>query len=218
MAWRLPARRGIAVAPRGRAQNLVVNGSIVAKMPVFRLQNVSDAKLPAMKLAHLLVIGSVLLLPLGAQAQWQWIDKDNKKVFSDQPPPIDIPEKNILRKPSTAKRLNFSTPSAEAPADASAPAAPAPVAAAKPTGVDKELEEKTRKAEEAEKAKQAAEAQKIAQAKAENCKRAREGKATMDSGIRVARVNAQGEREIMDDDARATEQKRLQSVIDADCK
>jgi len=172
-----------------------------------------------MKLAHLLAIGSVFLLPLGAQAQWQWIDKDNKKVFSDQPPPIDIPEKNILRKPGTAKRLNFSTPSAAEGAGTDAPAsAPAPTAAAKPSGVDKDLEEKARKAEDAEKAKQAAEAQKIAQAKADNCKRAREGKATMDSGIRVARLNAKGEREIMDDDARAAEQKRLQTVIDSDCK
>ncbi|WP_431276479.1 DUF4124 domain-containing protein [Variovorax ureilyticus] len=95
---------------------------------------------------------------------------------------------------------------------------PSTTAAAKPSGVDKELEEKARKAEEAEKAKQAAEAQKVAQAKADNCKRARDGKATMDSGIRVARVNGQGEREIMDDDARAAEQKRLQTVIDSDCK
>ncbi len=170
-----------------------------------------------MKLAHLLVIGSVFLLPLGAQAQWQWIDKDNKKVFSDQPPPVDIPEKNILRRPNTAKRLNFSTPAAPEGAAKDTPAA-APTAAAKPSGVDKELEEKARKAEEAEKAKQAAEEQKIAQAKADNCKRAREGKATMDSGIRVARVNAQGEREIMDDDMRAAEQKRLQGVINSDCK
>jgi len=178
-----------------------------------------------MRLAQLLVIGSVFLLPLGAHAQWQWLDKDNKKVFSDQAPPPDIPEKNILRRPSPPpKRLNFSAPPAAGDATdtaaASPPAAPAPVPAvpAKGAGVDKELEEKARKAEEAEKAKQAAEAQKIAQAKAENCSRARQGKATMDSGIRVARVNAQGERIIMDDEARANEQKRLDSVIAADCK
>lgn len=169
-----------------------------------------------MKLAHLVVIGSIFLLPLGAQAQWQWIDKDNKKVFSDQPPPVDIPDKNILHRPNTpSKRVNFSTPAA--PAEPGAPAA-APPAAPKPSGVDKDLEEKTRKAEEAEKAKQAAETQRIAQAKAENCDRARQGKATMDSGIRVARINAQGEREIIDDDARAAEQQRLQAVINSDCK
>lgn len=176
-----------------------------------------------MKFAQLLVIGSVLLLPLGAHAQWQWLDKDNKKVFSDQAPPPEIPEKNILRRPSAPpKRLNFSTPQAANDAadgsPATPPPAPAPAAAAKGAGVDKNLEEKARKAEEAEKAKQAAEAQKFAQAKAENCSRARQGKATMDSGIRVARVNAQGERIIMDDEARASEQKRLDSIIASDCK
>jgi hypothetical protein len=168
-----------------------------------------------MKLAHLLVIGSVFLLPLGAQAQWQWIDKDNKKVFSDQPPPIDIPEKNILHRPSgPSKRLSFSS----AATSAESTAAAAPVGGAKPSGVDKDLADKARKAEEAEKAKQAAETQRIAQAKAENCNRARQGKATMDSGIRVARMNAQGEREIMDDNARASETQRLQAIIDSDCQ
>ena len=175
-----------------------------------------------MKFAQLLLVGSVFLLPLGAHAQWQWLDKDNKKVFSDQAPPPEVPEKNILRRPGPpAKRLSFSAPPAATDV-AAAPAAeaqpPAPASSAKGAGVDKELEEKARKAEEAEKAKQAAEAQKFAQAKAENCNRARQGKATMDSGIRVARVNTQGEREIMDDAARASEQQRLQSIIASDCK
>ncbi len=88
----------------------------------------------------------------------------------------------------------------------------------KAAGFDKELEEKTRRAEEAEKAKRAAEEQKIAQAKADNCQRARQGKATLDSGIRVARLNDKGEREIIDDQTRAAEQLRMQSVIDSDCK
>ena len=99
-----------------------------------------------------------------------------------------------------------------------AEAAAAKPAAPKPSGVDKELEEKTKKAQAEEKAKQEAEAQKQAKAKAENCDRARQAKATFDSGMRVARVNASGEREIMDDAARAVEQKRIQSVIQSDCK
>jgi len=162
------------------------------------------------------------VLPLSASAQWQWIDKDGRKVFSDQPPPADLPEKNILKRAGSPPRVAF------APAPGAAPSDPAPApstaargtatAPAKPTGVDKELEEKTRKAEEAEKAKRAAEEQKVAQAKAENCSRARQGKATLDSGIRVARLNDKGEREIIDDKARANEQQRMQSVIDADCR
>lgn len=166
------------------------------------------------------MLGCCLLLPLAAQAQWQWIDKSGKPVFSDTAPPPDIPEKNILRHGNLP-------PPRPAPGvidlnkggDDKAPGAPAPAPAAeaKPR-VDKALDEKVKKAEEEEKAKKAAEDQKIAKARAENCARARQAKATYDSGIRVARLNAQGEREIIDDNVRAQETKRLQSVIDSDCK
>ncbi|MDM0057463.1 DUF4124 domain-containing protein [Variovorax fucosicus] len=173
-----------------------------------------------MKFLHVLILGFACALPLAASAQWQWIDNTGKKVFSDQPPPLDVPEKNILRRAAGASQRASVAPApsaASAPDAAAAGAAPA-AGLPKPAGVDKELAEKTRKAEEAEKAKQAAEAQKVAQAKSDNCARAKQGKATFDSGIRVARVNAQGEREIMDDKARAAEAQRVQSVIDSDCK
>ncbi len=171
-----------------------------------------------MNFLHWLVLGCACALPLSASAQWQWVDNNGKKVFSDQPPPTDIPEKNILRRagPSPSARAPAPvTPTPEGSTDTAAAPKPAPP---KPTGVDKELEEKTKKAEAEQKAKEAAEAAKIAKAKADNCARAREGKATIDSGIRLAKVNAKGEREIMDDAARAAEQKRVQSVIDSDCK
>lgn len=173
-----------------------------------------------MKFVHVLILGLACALPLAASAQWQWIDNTGKKVFSDQPPPLDVPEKNILRRAAGASQRASVAPApgtASTPDAAAAGAAPA-AGVPKPAGVDKELAEKTRKAEEAEKAKQAAEAQKVAQAKSDNCARAKQGKATFDSGIRVARVNAQGEREIMDDKARAAEAQRVQSVIDSDCK
>jgi len=177
-----------------------------------------------MKFVHWLLLGCVVAMPLSASAQWQWIDKNGKKVFSDQAPPPDVPEKNILRRvgPPPAARStanpNVDAPPAEGAADTGAGTPAKAAAAPKPTGVDKELEEKTKKAEADAKVKQAAEAAKVAQAKAENCTRARQAKATVDSGMRIARVNAQGEREIMDDTARAAEQKRVQSVIDSDCK
>lgn len=173
-----------------------------------------------MKFAHWLVLGCVCLLPLTASAQWQWIDKNGKKVFSDQAPPPDVPEKNILRRSGTPPpRGGFTQAPAEAePPEAATAKSREAAAAPKPAGVDKELEEKTKKAQAEEKAKQAAEAEKNAKVKADNCDRARQGKATFDSGIRVAKVNAKGEREIMDDTARAAEQKRLQSIIESDCK
>jgi hypothetical protein len=58
----------------------------------------------------------------------------------------------------------------------------------------------------------------MAAAKADNCARAKFSKATVDSGLRLSRVNSKGEREIMDDAARAAEAKRLQEIIAADCK
>jgi hypothetical protein len=36
--------------------------------------------------------------------------------------------------------------------------------------------------------------------------------------VRLARVNEKGEREMVDDAARATELKRIKAIIDADCK
>lgn len=168
------------------------------------------------------LLGCCLLLPLAAQAQWQWIDKTGKPVFSDTAPPPDIPEKNILRKGNLPPPrpnpgvVNLSPGADDKSQGATAPSS-APAPEAKPR-VDKELEEKIKKAEEEEKAKKAAEEQKVAKARAENCSRARQAKATYDSGIRVARLNAQGEREIVDDNTRAQETKRLQSVIDSDCK
>ncbi len=180
-----------------------------------------------MKSAFALYLALSCALPLAAHAQWQWVGKDGQKVFSDKPPPPDVPEKNILsRSGKPPPRISFSDgqpgnatqPAAELGA-APAPAPPGSVAAAaKPSGVDKELEEKTRKAEEAEKTKRAAEAQQAAKAQADNCARARQAKATFDSGIRVARVNAQGQREILDDTQRAAEQQRLKTVMASDCR
>ena len=171
-----------------------------------------------MKLAHFLILGFACALPLAVNAQWQWVDNAGKKVFSDQAPPLEVPEKNILRRPAgNASRMNVNpAPPTEGSATAAAPQ-PAP-SGPKPTGVDKELEEKARKAADAEKAKKAAEAEKIAKAKADNCAQAHQSKATFDSGIRVARLNASGEREILDDAQRAAELKRAQAAIDQNCK
>ncbi|RYG10990.1 MAG: DUF4124 domain-containing protein [Burkholderiales bacterium] len=171
-----------------------------------------------------LVIGLACTLPALAMAQWQWIDKDGRKVFSDQSPPADIPAKNIIKQPGG----RAPAPSPAAAAAASAVAAEAAVAGAsapragasapKVSGKDKELEEKKRQAEAAEAAKKKAEDEKLAKARAENCARAKQAKAGFDSGERIARINAKGEREYMDDATRASEAKRVQGIVDSECK
>lgn len=161
---------------------------------------------------RLALIALVCSAPLAALSQWQWVDKDGRKVFSDQAPPPDVPANRILRQPG--QRGAVSAPVAE---PVSAPAAAAKPALPRPSGVDKTLEDRKKQAEAAEAAKRKAEDEKFAAMQAENCQRAKQAKATYSSGMRVARVNAQGEREYLDDAERAAESKRLDDVIARDC-
>lgn len=157
-------------------------------------------------------VAAVALLGCGSVlAQWQWIDSSGNRVFSDTPPPAGVPDKNILKGPGAR-----ATP-AEAPAAETTPAATAPTTAPKLSGRDDELEAKKKQAEEAEQAKKKAEAAKLAKARAENCERAKRAKTTLDSGVRMATMNAKGEREIMDDARRASETQRLQDIMRSDC-
>lgn len=174
-----------------------------------------------MKLHKIVLLAVACTWAMGAAAQWQWIDKDGRKVFSDRPPPQDIPEKNMLKQPSYgAPRVT--TPAASAPATAAAsgvaaaPAAPASAAAA--SGKDKELEKRKAEAEAAEAAKKKAEDDKVAKAKAENCTQARAAKAMYESGTPVRQTNAQGERVFLEQAQRDAEVKRINGIIASDCK
>jgi hypothetical protein len=159
-----------------------------------------------------------------ALAQWQWLDKDGRKVFSDRSPPAEIAEKDILKRPAGATRA--ATATATAPANATVDGKPATTAGAatpkasapKLSGKDAELEAKKKKAEDDEAAKKKVEEEKNAKVKADNCERGKSGLATLQSGMRVASVNAKGEREVFDDAKRAVEIKRVQDVIDSSCK
>ena len=172
-----------------------------------------------MKSARALFFALAMATSLTAAAQYQWIDKNGSRVYSDVAPPADIPAKNILKQPrgSSLTAPVAAAPAQAAPATAAASAA-TPASGPATAGVDKALEEKKKQAEAAEAAKKKAEEQKLAQARAENCKRAREGKATLESGVRMARTNEKGEREVLDDTQRAAEMKRINGIIQSDCK
>ena len=86
-----------------------------------------------------------------------------------------------------------------------------------PKGTDPELEAKRKKAEQDAAARKRAEDEKIAIAKVDNCARARVQLKAIDDGQRLSRINAQGEREFLDDKGRAEEAQRARTVIDADC-
>jgi hypothetical protein len=161
-----------------------------------------------MKTLRFLISLVACLAVVTASAQWQWVDRNGKRVFSDLPPPADVPEQNILKRPG-----------GRAAAAAAANGASAnPASAALPTaGTDKTLEERRKQLEGVEAARRKAEEERIARQKAENCAKAQQAKAALDAGGRVARMNERGEREFLDESALAAEQQRLQAMINENC-
>jgi hypothetical protein len=139
-----------------------------------------------------------------AIAQWQWIDGQGRKVFSDRAPPADIPAKNILRSPGGAR-----------------PAAPSAVPGRRGQARGRRrcggLEEQKRKMQEQEAAKAQADKLQKEKQRQDNCNRARQAKATLASGRLLSHVNAKGERGFMDEAARDAEIKRADAVIASDC-
>ena len=160
---------------------------------------------PALLLA-ILMLG---MASLPAHAQWKWRDKSGQVNVSDRPPPLGVPEKDILAKPSPDTKRN---------------AAPIPTSAASaaPAGrtppADRELEARKRGTEQEQAAKAKAEEDKLAAQRGENCRRARSHLAALESGQRIARVNEKGEREVLDERALADEIRQAREVIGSDCR
>lgn len=156
-----------------------------------------------------------------AAAQWKWKDKSGRVQYSDLPPPPNVSESEILQRPSGAaarKPPPFAANSAQAAAAAMAASAASAPEGGQAKGVETELEAKRRKAAEEETAKRRAEEEKLKAARADNCQRAKANLRALDDGMRMARVNEKGEREILDDKGRAEEAKRTRDIIASDCK
>jgi hypothetical protein len=158
--------------------------------------------LPAVLAALILALATS-----AAQAQWKWRDKSGQVNASDRPPPMDIPEKDILSRPSP-----------ESVRRAPAPAASAAASAAVRGPLEKEIEARKRNADQEQAAKAKADEERLAIARAENCRRARGHLAALETGQRIARTNDKGEREILDDRGRAEEMRQAREVIASDCK
>ena len=149
-----------------------------------------------------------------AFAQWKWYDKNRQVQYSDIPPPLGTPDKDIVQRPKIAQEaLTAATP-------ASGPTSTVP--AVTPKTVEPELEAKRRKAEQDVAARAKADAKvaedRVAALRTENCNRARADIRTLDDGGRLARSNARGEREILDDRQRADELRRTRDLIAALCR
>jgi hypothetical protein len=160
-------------------------------------------------LAVLSIALSGAMLALPAAAQWKWRGANGQIQYSDLPPPSGVADKDILQRPG-----NLGLRGAPGAA-AAASAASAPLL--NPKAQEPELDAKRKKAEQEQAEKQKADEQRIAAAKADNCKRARDQIRSLESGMRMARVNDKGEREVMDDKMRAEDMKRAREMADSDC-
>lgn len=162
--------------------------------------------LRTLRTAALLAVVAATLASSPALAQWKWRDAKGQIHVSDLPPPRDVPDKDVLQRPELVARRVASAASA-----ASAPEA------AKPS-VDPELEQRKRRAEQEQAQRQKPDDRKAAEARKENCRRAQEQLALMDSGVRVVRVTPNGEQEYLDDEQRAREAQRARQAIGENCR
>ena len=150
-----------------------------------------------------------------AQAQWGWKGSDGRMVFSDQPPPQGVAEKDITRRPVGSR--NAASVIAVTDPAATSTTASGTTNTPKLSSKDPELEKRRKEAQAKEAAGKKAEEEKVAAAKRDNCERAKRAKASFDSGARIGTTNAKGEREILGDAQREEEGKRLQVIINSDC-
>lgn len=173
-----------------------------------------DRRSPTRSLLWLAATLTVLAAP-PAFAQWKWKDAQGRVTVSDLPPPRSVPDKDILQRPEAQRRA--ATAAAAEAASAAGTAGASPAAAAS-SPVDKDLEAKKRAAEQERAAKAKAEEDKLSAQRAENCRRARQHLAALDSGQRIVRMNDKGEREFIDDAQRANESRRARDVIASECR
>ena len=144
---------------------------------------------------------ALLLFTAGAaNAQlYKWIDKDGKVRYGDTPP------------------AGVAASSIKAP-PAGAPAPDAKAAKAPLTEAEKEQAFRKRQADAA-KAAEKADSERRAQAeKSENCARMQENLRVLESGQRIARVNAAGERYFMDEAQTAKEADAVRRSMQQACK
>ncbi len=163
----------------------------------------------------MLLIGS---LPFSVHAQWHWIDAQGSKIYSDQPPPVGTPVNKILKKPVLLPTANSNL--------ANEITLPEPDDIVDKKDV-KNPQGKIEKDKKSKKDNNDGDLSKDEQAKIEaknkatkidNCNRAKSAKLGMDSGLRMAKINDKGERIFLDAAALAVENKRIDGIIQSNCK
>lgn len=134
---------------------------------------------------------------------YRWVDPDGRVHYSDQPPPGA----------RQYEQLRGGRPAApEAAPENQAAETPAP-----PSYQEQDAEFRRRQVERAERAAQEQKAREEAAVRQRQCSEARNQLAALQSGQRIARFNAQGEREILDEAQMAAELERARKAVAGLC-
>lgn len=180
-----------------------------------------------MRHLNVLIVSLLVALPAAGQI-YQWKDAQGQTHFSDTPPP-NAPVKTLRE---AKPRATVPTTEEAAPDSANGEGAPpAPNGTgtqaeggenkadpAKPkTLAEKEAEFRQRRAAATEAAEKAAKERQRAEEMRRSCEQARGQLTALQTNRRMARYNASGERELLDDAARSAELERTQKFIADNC-
>jgi len=164
--------------------------------------------------ARSIAAAMLLLAATAAQAQYAWIGPNGTRQYSDKPPPPETPASKILKSPGRMNTLS------EAPSPAPAEGAAAPIGAkaeapkGPPSVADREAAYKERQKTEAEAQQKAQQEAQQQQQKAAACASAREAQAQLASGMRMAKVDENGQRGYMNDAERAARTQRVNQALE----
>jgi len=157
---------------------------------------------------RVLAIGLLLAFAAAASAQlYRWVDKDGRVRYSDTPPPAGTKGTTLRQAPAT-----YAPPPAAAGDAAAKDARKGPM-----TPAEQEADFRKRQTDAQKARDKADQSGRDAQAKLDNCARAQETLAGLESGQRIARTNASGERYYIDDDQRAAEIAKARQSVSSWC-
>ena len=171
------------------------------------------------KIALPFVACLLALAAAGAQAQplWKWRDAAGQLHISDRAPPAGTPAKDIISGPPGGVAVPSALTAASATTTTTTTTATATAASGAETALDKKKKAADKERADKEAADRAALDAQNAAIRKDNCSRAQSAQTAIQSGQRIARTNANGEREVLDDAGRAEELKRTQDAIASNC-
>ena len=149
-----------------------------------------------------LLLAAALLFATSASAQYKWTDRNGKVQYGDTPPPGV--HASSVRGPTSPASPPPQAPAADAKGNPLTPAEQEAAFRKRQLEAGKEREKQAQMAQDAE-------------AKKENCARAREALRTLESGQRISRTDAKGERYYLEDAQIAEETGKARTRVQQWC-